>query len=89
MSKSNTPEYRKEWKEKHKKHQTLDIHRNHKKWDKSKSKSTLDIDEIDYYINNDLPLDEYYDSLKLYDYEWKHKKKGYNLNMEMRNKKNK
>jgi hypothetical protein len=38
-----------------------------KKWETGNSKQILDQAKIDYYIYNDLPLDEYYDSLKLKD----------------------
>jgi hypothetical protein len=83
--KSNTPEYRKVYKKmKKKSNPSLDIYKTTHQWDKTSYRNTLDIDEIDYYINNDLPLDEYYDNVKLYGYGWK--EKGYNLNNEMKKK---
>ena len=57
---------------------SLDIYRNHHRWDTTKSKRTLDPELVDYYIHNDLDLNELYDDMKLYDYEgsWsKHKRK--------------
>lgn len=63
-----------------KKNQSLDIYRNHHRWDTTRIKRTLDPEQVDYYINNDLDLNELYDDLKLYNYDdqstrWKHKKK--------------
>ena len=65
---------------KNKKNQSLDIYRNHHQWDTTRVKRTLDPERVDYYIHNDLDLNELYDSMKLYDYsdnasKWKHKKK--------------
>lgn len=59
--------------------QRLDIYRNHHVWDTTKGRRTLDPERVDYYINNDLDLNELYDDLKLYDYkehntQYKHKK---------------
>jgi hypothetical protein len=34
-----------------------------KQWDKGTSRKVLDPELVDYYINNDLPLDELFDSL--------------------------
>ena len=53
------------------KHQTLDIYKGGKEWDKSPSRRTLDQAEVDHYIYNDLDINELYDDLKLYDYSWK------------------
>ncbi len=60
--------------------QRLDIYRNHHVWDTTKGRRTLDPERVDYYINNDLDLNELYDDLKLYNYndntnKWKHKKR--------------
>ncbi len=71
----------------------LDVYRNHHQWDTTKSKRTLDQTEVDYYINNDLDLNELYDNMKLYDYStsssrWKNKN-GCNLNSQMKAKKDK
>ena len=57
----------------------LDVYRNHHVWDTTKGRRTLDPERVDYYINNDLDLNELYDDLKLYDYkehntQYKHKK---------------
>ena len=70
------------------KNTSLDTYKGGKVWRKSSHKM-LDIEKIDYYINNDLPLDEYYDSVKLYSYEWKSGSKHYNLNSEMKKKRDK
>ena len=48
-----------------------------KYWAKQVSSRTLDIDEVDYYLYNDLPIDELYDDLKLKDYLWKNGNKNY------------
>jgi hypothetical protein len=77
--KSNTPEYRREYDKKKKK----DILKRgiinkapvKREWKKNLSSKTLDPAIVDYYIQNDLPLDEYYDSITLYDYEWVNGKK--------------
>ena len=60
--------------------QSLDVYRNHHQWDTIRSKRTLDPERVDYYINNDLDLNELYDNMKLYNYtdnqnKWKHKKR--------------
>lgn len=47
----------------------LDIYRNHHVWDTTKGRRTLDPERVDYYINNDLDLNELYDDLKLYEYK--------------------
>ncbi len=65
---------------KNKSNQSLDIYRNHHQWDTTRIKRTLDPERVDYYIHNDLDLNELYDSMKLYNYadnasKWKHKKK--------------
>ncbi len=65
---------------KNKSNQSLDIYRNHHQWDTTRVKRTLDPERVDYYIHNDLDLNELYDSMKLYNYadnasKWKHKKK--------------
>lgn len=55
----------------------LDIYRNHHVWDTTKGRRTLDPERVDYYINNDLDLNELYDDLKLYEYKehnMKHKR---------------
>lgn len=66
---------------------TIDRYFGNKEWEKSTSKKTLDIDKMDYYIYNDLPFDEYYDSIKLYKpSDWK-SDKGYNLNSQAKAKK--
>ena len=69
--------------------QTIDRYFGIKEWEKSTSKKILDQDKVDYYINNDLPLDELYDEMKLYDYSWKSGNKRYNLNSQMKAKKDK
>lgn len=69
--------------------QTIDRYYGNKEWEKNTSKTTLDQDEVDYYINNDLPLDELYDKMKLYDYAWRNGNKKYNLNSQMKAKKDK
>lgn len=68
---------------------TIDRYFGNKEWEKATSKKMLDIEQVDYYIYNDLPLDEYYDSIKLYKpSDWK-SKKGYNLNSQAKAKKDK
>lgn len=47
----------------------LDIYRNHHVWDTTKGRRTLDPERVDYYINNDLDLNELYDDMKLYEYK--------------------
>ena len=66
---------------------SVDQYKNGVVWDTGVSRRTLDVQEVDYYIYNDLPLDEYYDSLKLSEYGWKNKEKGYNYNNDMKKKK--
>ena len=59
-----------------------------KHWDKSSSKRTFDIDEVDYYIYNDLDITELMDEKKLPAYEWENgNKKKYNLNSKAKEKK--
>ena len=60
-----------ERKERTKKNNTLDIYRNHHRWDTTKSKRTLDQAKVEYYIYNNMDLTELYDEVKLYDYTWK------------------
>ena len=65
---------------KNKPNQSLDIYRNHHQWDTTRIKRTLDQDKIDWYIYNDLDITEFYNDLKLYNYDdntnkWKHKKR--------------
>ena len=62
-----------------KKNSSLDVHKNPKQWKKSPSKSTLDIEQVDYYIYNGLDITELYDELKLYDYKWKNKNGNKNV----------
>lgn len=69
-----------ERKERTKKNNTLDVYRNHHRWDTTKSKRTLDQAKVEYYIYNDMDLNELYDDMKLYDYDdnrskWKNKNK--------------
>ena len=58
-------------------------------WVKKSLKSTFDIDEVDYYLYNDLDITELMDEKKLPSNDWKSngKKDGYNLNTNMKNKK--
>jgi hypothetical protein len=58
-----------------------------KKWSKSSSKRTFDIDEVDYYIYNDLDIIELMDKKKLPAYEWQGGNKMYNLNSQAKKKK--
>ena len=44
----------------------------HKHWQKMSSRRTLDIQDIDYYIYNDLPIDELYDEMNLRDWKYKY-----------------
>lgn len=44
----------------------------HRFWAKKTSNKVMDIEDVDYYLYNDLPLDELYDSMNLKD--WKIKK---------------
>ena len=53
-----------ERKSKSKNRQRLDIYRNHHVWDTTKGRRTLDPERVDYYINNDLDLNELYDDMK-------------------------
>lgn len=62
----------------------LDIYKLPKVWKKTPLKSALDISKVDYYLYNGLDITELYDELKLYDYDWKDKEKGYNLNEKKR-----
>lgn len=39
---------------------TLDTHFIHKRWQKRLSSKCEDIQDIEYYIYNDIPLEEYY-----------------------------
>lgn len=59
---------------------SLDIYRSHHQWDTTRGKRTLDQAKVDYYIYNDMDLNELYDNMKLYEYSdnasrWKHKKR--------------
>ena len=56
------------------KNSSLNTYNLHKEWKKSSLKKTLDIDEVDYYLYNDLPIEELYDEMKLYNYDWKNNK---------------
>ena len=61
-------------------HQSLDVYRNHHQWDTTRSKRTLDQAKVDYYINNDMDLNELYDAMWIPMYndnqnKWKHKKR--------------
>lgn len=58
-----------ERKPKERNRQRLDVYRNHHVWDTTKGRRTLDPERVDYYINNDLDLNELYDDLKLYEYK--------------------
>jgi len=69
------------------KNSSLDVHRNHHQWKKQSLKKSLDIDEVDYYLYNDLPIEELYDELKLYSYDWKAENKRYNLNNQAKRRK--
>lgn len=72
-------------------HNVLDIYKGSKEWEKSPSRQTLNQEEVDYYIYNNLDLNELYDELKLYDYRWKEgspAKKEY-MKEYQRNRKNK
>ena len=74
------------------KNSSLDVHRNHHEWERSSLKKTLDPEQVDYYLYNDLDITELYDELKLYNYEWKSgsdKRRQYNLNSRMKAKKDK
>lgn len=67
-------------KKEQKRNSSLDIYRNHHQWDTTRMKRTLDSELVDYYINNDLDINELYDNMKLYNYDdkssqWKHKKR--------------
>ena len=55
-----------------------------KKWKKKSSYYTFGLDEVDYYLYNDLDITELMDKKKLPANEWKDGK-GYNIN---KNKKN-
>jgi len=58
----------------------------YKKWEKGSLKRTFDIDEVDYYLYNDLDITELMDDKKLPSYEWKNGNKQYNLNSKMKKK---
>ena len=79
-------------KKKHaKNHNSLDTYSTKREWDTTQGKKLLDPQIVDYYLYNDLDITEYYDSIKLYSYNWKNGNKvnGYNLNNEMKAKKEK
>lgn len=53
-----------------KKNKNLSIDRHHyagKKWEKNPSKRALDIDEVTFRLENDLPVDDLYDKIKYYE----------------------
>lgn len=50
---------------------SLNTYSVHKHWQKKQSRRMPNINDIDHYIYNDLPLDEYYDSLKLSDWKFR------------------
>ena len=58
---------RKEYRTLEKSPQAIDKYPITKHWEKRTSKRVLDQETLEYYIYNDLPIDEYYDSLKLRD----------------------
>lgn len=70
------------------KNASLDVYRGAKQWVKSSLKKSLDPEQVDHYIYNDLPLGELYDDMKLYDYSWKDTKKRYNLNKKKKEQEN-
>ena len=59
-----------------------------KKWEKNALGKSFDIDEVDYYLYNDLDITELMDAKKLPSYSWKggqgEYRKQYNLNSKMK-----
>jgi len=59
-----------------------------KQWEKHTLHKTYDIDDVDYYIYNDLDITELMDAKKLPSYSWKggnsEYRKQYNLNSQMK-----
>lgn len=75
------------WGEGKKSNTSMDTHNyQYKKWEKGSLKRTFDIDEVDYYLYNDLDITELMDDKKLPAYEWKNGNKQYNLNSEAKKK---
>jgi len=66
--------------------QSLDVYNTTKNWERGSRHKQLDQEKVDYYIYNDLPLEELYDEMKLYDYGWKGES-GSNLNSQAKKKK--
>ena len=56
------------------------------KWEKNSTARSFDIDEVDYYLYNDLDITELMDNKKLPSYGWK-TEKGYNMNSSMKKRK--
>ena len=54
---------------------SLDVYKNHHQWDTTTSRRMLDPSKVDYYINNDLDLNELYDELKIPSYSNPNNKK--------------
>ena len=75
------------------KNASMDIARySPKQWERNATGRTFDIDEVDYYLYNDLDITELMDAKKLPAYEWKsgsEKKRQYNLNSQMKAKRDK
>lgn len=57
-----------------------------KQWQRNASGRTFDIDEVDYYLYNDLDITELMDEKKLPAYDWKDPKKRYNYNKQLKQK---
>ena len=57
-----------------------------KQWQRNALGRTFDIDEVDYYLYNDLDITELMDEKKLPAYDWKDPKKRYNYNKQLKQK---
>lgn len=69
------------------KNTSMDVERySSRQWERNTSGRTFDIDEVDYYLYNDLDITELMDEKKLPAYDWKDSKKRYNYNKQLKQK---